>query len=103
VHNVATEPLYIKDIRAEIVTPSGSFVDDAANAADYARYLAAYPDLKPVVKDPLKVETKIPAGGSAEGTVLVNFPVTQDDFQKRTAISVTVIPYDHPSITISAK
>lgn len=103
VHNVGTEPLYIKDIRAEIATPSGSFVDDAANASDYARYIAAYPDLQSVVKDPLKVETKIPAGATAEGTVLVNFPVTKDGFDKRTAVSVTIIPYDHPSITISGK
>ena len=95
--------LYIKDIRAEITTPAGSFVDDAANAADYDRYLAAYPDLKPVVKDPLKVETKIAPGASAEGTVLVNFPITKADFDKHTAVTVTIIPYDHSPINISGK
>ena len=103
VHNVSDKTFYIKDIRAEIVTPGGSFVDDAANAADYDRYLAAYPDLKPVVKDPLKVETKIPSGGSAEGTVLVNFPVNKDSFDKRTGVSVTIIPYDNNPITIQGK
>jgi hypothetical protein len=100
---VSDKTLYIKDIRAEITTPSGSFVDDAANAADYERYLAAYPDLRPVVKDALKVETKIPAGASTEGTVLVNFPVNKDTFDKRSGVSVTIIPYDNGSISIHGK
>ena len=102
-NNVGSEPLWIKDLKAEIVTPTGSFVDDAANAVDYARYTAAYPDLKPVIKDPLKVETKIAPGASLEGTVLVNFPITKADFDKRSSVIVTIIPYDHPSINITAK
>jgi hypothetical protein len=101
--NTSEKMLYIKDIKAEISTPSGSFVDDAASAADYDRYLAAYPDLKPVVKTPLKVETRIAPGSSVEGTVLVNFPVTKADFDKRTGVTVTIIPYDHSSINISGK
>jgi hypothetical protein len=103
IQNVTDKTLYIKDIKGEIATPGGSFVDDAANAVDYDRYIAAYPDLKPVVKQPLKVETKIPPGGSAEGTVLVNFPVTFSDFEKRSGVTVTIIPYDNPSINLHAK
>ena len=103
IHNVSDTTLYIKDIKVEIATPAGSFVDDDANASDYDRYISAYPDLKPVVKDPLKVETKIPPGGSLEGTVLANFPITFGDFEKRNAVTVTIIPYDHASINITAK
>lgn len=101
--NVGEKTLYIKDIRAEISTPGGSFVDDAANAVDYDRYTAAYPDLKPVIKEPLKVETKIPPGGSVEGTVLVNFPVTKADFDKRNGVTVSIIPYDNPTIELHGK
>jgi hypothetical protein len=101
--NTTDKMLYIKDIKGEISTPAGSFVDDAAGASDYDRYLAAYPDLKPVVKAPLKVETKIAPGASIEGTVLVNFPVTRADFDKRTGVAVTIIPYDHPPINITSK
>lgn len=101
--NVTDKTLYIKDIRAEITTPTGSFVDDAANAADYGRYVAAYPDLGPVVKEPIKVETKIAPGASLAGTVLVNFPITKADFDKRTGVSVTIIPYDHSPININGK
>ncbi len=101
--NLSDKTLYIKDIRGEITLPSGSFVDTAANATDYERYLAAYPDLKVSVKDPLRVETKIAPGGSAQGTVLVNFPITKADFDKRTSVTVTIIPYDHAPITINGK
>ncbi len=101
--NVSDKALYVKDIRAEITTPAGPFVDDAANASDYARYIAAYPDLGPVVKDPIRVETKVAPGASLAGTVLVNFPITKADFDKRSAVSVTIIPYDHAPITISGK
>lgn len=102
-HNDSEKTLYIKDLRAEIATPKGSFVDDAANAADFDRYLSAYPDLKPVVHDPLKVETKLAPGSSITGTVLVNFPITKDDFDQRRSVEVTVIPYDHPSINIAGR
>jgi hypothetical protein len=101
--NSSDKTLYIKDIKAEITTPTGSFVDDAAGAGDYDRYLAAYPDLKMVVKEPLKVETKIAPGTGTKGTVLVNFPVTFADFEKRSAVAVTIIPYDNAPIEIKGK
>lgn len=103
VHNVSDKTIYIKDIKAEVATPAGTFVDDAANATDYDRYIAAYPDLKPVIKEPLKVETKIPSGSNAEGTVLVNLPINKDSFDKRTGVTVTIIPYDNASINIHGK
>ena len=103
INNVSDKTLYIKDIKAELTTPSGSFVDDAASAVDYDRYTSAYPDLKPVIKEPIKVETRIPPGGKAEGTVLVNFPVTFADFEKRTGVTVTIVPYDNATINIHSK
>ena len=103
IHNVTDKTLYIKDIKGEIATPAGSFVDDAANAVVYDRYTSAYPDLRPVIKKPLVVETKIPPGGSAEGTVLVNFPIKMADFEQRSGVTVTIIPYDNASINIQGK
>jgi hypothetical protein len=41
-------------------------------------------------------ETKILPGNEARGTVIVSFPVTQADFDKRQSISVVVHPYDQP-------
>jgi len=103
VWNASDKTLNIKDIKAEITTPGGTFADDAASAVDYDRYLAAYPDLKQVVREPLKVETRIAPGASTKGTVLVNFPVTFADFEKRTNVTVTIIPYDQAAINIVGK
>jgi len=102
-NNVSDKTIYIKDIRAEISTPGGSYVDDAANASDYDRYTAAYPDLKPMLKDPLKVETKVAPGASVEGTVLVDYPLTKQNVDQRSAITVTIVPYDNAVINIHGK
>jgi hypothetical protein len=102
-NNVSDKTIYIKDIRAEITTPAGNYVDDAANASDYDRYVAAYPDLKPMLKDPLKVETKVAPGSSLEGTVLVNYPLTKENVDQHTGITVTIVPYDNATINIHGK
>ena len=67
VRNVGNKPLFIKEIKSDIMTDQGESVDDAASAVDYSRYLQAFPDLQVYATDPLKVETKIPPGGEAKG------------------------------------
>ena len=76
IHNVTDKTLYIKDIKGEIATPAAALLTMPPMPSITTATSSAYPDLKPVIKKPLMVETKIPPGGTAEGTVLVNFPVT---------------------------
>jgi len=102
-HNIGDKMLYIKDIKASIVSDQGESTDDAASAVDYARYLQAFPDLQMYASDPLKVETKIPPGGEAKGSVLVAFPITKDQFYTRKDLSVTIIPYDQKTIVLHEK
>ena len=101
--NVGNKPLFIKEIKAEIVTDQGESVDDAASAVDYSRYLQAFPDLALYATDPLKVETKIPPGGEAQGSVMVAFPITKDQFYARKDLTVTVLPYDQKAIELHEK
>ena len=103
VRNVGSKPLFIKAIKAEIVTDQGASVDDAAAAVDYARYLQAFPDLQMYATDPLKVETKIVPGGEAQGSVLVAFPITKDQFYARKDLNVTILPYDQKAIELHEK
>jgi len=103
VHNVGDKTLYIKEVKASIVTDKGESTDDAASAVDYGRYLQAFPDLQMYASDPLKVETKIPPGGEAKGSVLVAFPITKDEFYARKDLSVTIIPYDQKTIVLHEK
>ena len=102
-HNIGDKSLYIKEIKASIVTDQGESTDDAASAVDYGRYLQAFPDLQMYASDPLKVETKIAPGGEAKGSVLVAFPITKEQFYARKDLSVTIVPYDQKSIVLHEK
>ena len=101
--NVGNKPLFIKEIKADIMTDQGESVDDAASAVDYSRYLQAFPDLQMYATDPLKVETKIQPGGEAQGSVLVAFPITKDQFYARKDLNVTIFPYDLKAIVLHEK
>jgi len=102
-HNIGDKTLYIKEIKASIVTDQGESTDDAAPAVDYGRYLQAFPDLQMYASDPLKVETKIAPGGEAKGSVLVAFPITKEQFYARKDLSVSIVPYDQKSIALHEK
>jgi len=101
-HNVSDKTLYIKDITAGVKTDQGDQSDEAASASDYDRYLQAYPDLRRHDR-PLEVETKIPPGGDHKGSVLVSFPITQQQWDARKDLTVTIVPYDQRPIVIHEK
>jgi hypothetical protein len=101
--NVGDTMLYIKEVKATITTDKGESSDDAASAVDYARYLQAFPDLQAYATEPLRVETKIPPGGEAKGSVMAAFPITKEEFYARKDLSVTIIPYDQKPIELREK
>ena len=98
---VGDKPLYIKDITAELKTPTNTYTDEAASPSDYDRYFQAYPDLKDHAMKPLAVETKIPPGTQESGTVIVTFPIDQGEFATRKSLTVTVQPYDQKAIVLT--
>jgi hypothetical protein len=101
--NMGDKALYIKDIKSDITTDAGESSDQAASAVDYSRYLQAFPDLQMYATEPLKVETKIPPGSEAQGSVLVAFPITKDQFYARKDLNVTIFPYDQKAIVLHEK
>ena len=101
--DIGDKPLYVKEIKASIVTDQGESTDDAASAVDYGRYLQAFPDLKMYATEPLKVETKILPGGETSGSVMAAFPITKDQFYARKDLNVTIIPYDQKPIVLHEK
>jgi hypothetical protein len=101
--NIGSKTLYIKEIKADITTDAGEPTDDAASPSDYDRYFQAFPDLKMYATEPLKVETKILPGGEAQGSVMVAFPITKEQFYARKALNVTILPYDQKPIVLHEK
>ena len=102
-HNSGEKPLWIHNIEGKLKTPSQEYSDDAASAVDFERYFQAFPALKQNSQAALMPETKILPGNEARGTVIVSFPVTQADFDKRQSISVVVHPYDQPLPVVLTK
>lgn len=100
--NVGEKTLYIKSISASLKTDQGDQSDDASSASDYDRYIEAYPDLRGHER-PLSVEMKIQPGAEQKGAVLVSFPVTQQQFDARKDLSVTIQPYDQAPIVLREK
>ena len=102
-HNSGKKSLWIHDIKAKLTTGGGEFPDEAASAVDFDRYFQAFPALKEHAIAAIPPETKIPPGGQAQGTVVVSFPVTKDDFEKRKSLSVAIQPYDQPLPVVLTK
>lgn len=94
-HNRGEKPLWIHAIQGKLKT-TGEYSDDAASAVDFDRYFQAFPSLRQNSQPALMPETKILAGHEVRGTVIVRFPVKQDEFDKRQSLSVVIQPYDQP-------
>jgi len=52
--------------------------------------------LKESTEKPIPPETKLLAGATQRGTIVVSFPVTKEAFDQRQWLQVTIQPYDQP-------
>jgi hypothetical protein len=102
-HNSGEKPLWIHTLQGKLKTSSNEYSDVAASAVDFDRYFQAFPSLKQNSLAPLMPETKILPGKETKGTVIVSFPVRQDEFDKRRSLSVSVQPYDQPLPVVLTK
>jgi hypothetical protein len=102
-HNSGEKSLWVHDIKAKIMTDAGEFTDEAASAVDFDRYFQAFPTLKEHAIAAIPPETKLLPGGQAQGTIVVSFPVTKEDFDKRKSLSVAIQPYDQPLPVVLTK
>lgn len=95
-HNTGEKPLWIHTIQGKLKTSSGEYADDAASAVDFERYFQAFPALRENSTQALMPETKLLPGQSVRGTIVVSFPVKQEEFEKRQSVSAVIQPYDQP-------
>ena len=103
--NVAVKPFWVKNVTAKLQADDGKeYPDTAASIADFERYFQAFPDLKQHASaDPLKPDTKIPAGGSLRGSAIFSFPVSREAFDKRKSLAIIIEPYDQPRSVVITK
>lgn len=102
VDNKLRIPIFLKDLSATFIPSSGGELHASAiEKQDRAQVLSAFPSLKPVAGDPLESETTIAPGHAAEGTVLLQLPISESDWTQRNAAALTLDFYHQPSITLT--
>jgi hypothetical protein len=87
-------PLFLKDFTATVTTSDDQKITtSAAEAKDLPNIYTSFPGLKPLASAPLRRETLIAPGTSAEGMVLLQFPITLDTWNHRKSAILDVDLY----------
>ena len=84
-------PLFLKDFTATLTTAEGEEITTSAvEKQDLENVYTSFPALRPLASEPLLRETMISPGQSAEGMILLRFPVTKDvwDHRRTTMLNV---------------
>ena len=81
-------PLFLKDFTATLTTADGEEITTSAvEKRDLDNVYTSFPELKSLASEPLLRDTMISPGQSAEGMILLHFPVTKEVWDhRRTAV-----------------
>lgn len=99
-------PLFLKDFTAVLITADGSQtgVISAIEKPDLAQLLATFPTLNKLAAaqrtPPLYRETRVDPGQTAEGWLLLAFPVAAETWNARRSAVLSVDLYHQPPVRI---
>lgn len=87
-------PLFIKDFTATLTTSDGEEITTSAvEQQDLEAVYTSFPEVKALASSPLLRETMIPPGQSAQGMVLLRFPVAQQVWDTRRSAVLNIDLY----------
>lgn len=89
-HNQSKDPLFLRQIMANITLPDGIHTSYAAPPTDYERLFAAYPELVSLHGKSLAIDETIPSGEWIEGDFVSAFRMTKADWDARKSIDYSV-------------
>jgi hypothetical protein len=102
IDNKLRDPLFISDFTSTFTTTDDAVATTTATEKnDLDAIYTAFPQVKSAATTPLLRESTIPPGGSAEGMVMLHFPITQADWNNRKSATLTVTFYHQGPITIT--
>jgi hypothetical protein len=101
IENHLTDPLFLKDFHATLDTADGQYHTSAIEQSDLPAVTSAFPKLAPKLTNPLLRESTIAPGQSAEGTIILQFPITQATWDARKSSALTIDLYHQSSIVIA--
>ena len=97
-------PLFLKDFTATLTTGEGEEITTSAvEKPDLENVYTSFPALKPLASEPLLRDTMISPGQSAEGMILLHFPVTKEvwDHRRKAVLNVDLYHQGQQEILIS--
>jgi hypothetical protein len=97
-------PLFLKDFTATLTTAEGEEITTSAvEKLDLDNVYTAFPELKPLASEPLLRDTMISPGQSAEGMILLHFPVTKEvwDHRRNAVLNVDLYHQGQQEVLIS--
>jgi hypothetical protein len=95
-------PIYLSDISAVVTLPTEQDRSFAANPANYNRLFLAYPELAPMKDQPLLRDAAIPPGETVEGQLVFNYAITQDQWNARKSLDLTISFVHQNDLTLTA-
>jgi hypothetical protein len=97
-------PLFLKDFTATLTTGEGEQITTSAvEKLDLDNVYTSFPELKPLSSEPLLRDTMISPGQSAEGMILLHFPVTKEvwDHRRNAVLNVDLYHQGQQEVLIS--
>jgi hypothetical protein len=101
--NVTEKPLRLINVNVAVHAKGSDFSDDFASVADFPRYFQAAPELQQHARPGLVRDLKLAPMEKAQGSVIVAFPLTPEEFNARNSLTVTLRFEDHPPVKITSK
>jgi hypothetical protein len=89
IKNQTDIPLFLHDMYAVVELPDADQRSLAASQTDFAKVFVAYPDLKPLRKDPLLRDITLTPGQQVEGMVIYNYQISKAQWDSRTGMDLT--------------
>jgi hypothetical protein len=87
-------PLFLKDFTATLTTAEGEEITTSAvEKPDLENVYTSFPALKPLASEPLLRDTMISPGQSAEGMILLHFPITKEVWDHRRSAVLNIDLY----------
>jgi hypothetical protein len=93
-HNQSEGPVFLADMAAVLKLPTEEDRSLAASTSNFNRVFVAYPELAPMKQQPLLRDITIPAGASAEGQLVFNYPITKEQWDQRQSLNL-VLSFTH--------
>ncbi len=93
-HNQSQGPVFLADMAALLKLPTEEDRSLAASTSDFNRVFVAYPALAPMKQQPLLRDITIPAGATAEGQLVFNYPIAKEVWDQRQSLNL-VLSFTH--------